>query len=314
MIISETKRVLTVVLGLSLIAGLALAQEGQGAGRRIRRGDGPPAGMARPEPGGANPLSRLIQADAVEARTRNTDNGVDVILTSESAEAVEQLQRRAAAVVERLNQARGRMGGRGGERNFQGRPGRGNRPEGAGRGAGFGPPERAGRPGAGRRGPAFGILPLLIRGDLELEAHNRDNGVVLRFTTGDAELVKQLQEGVAEWIEQGGEGNREGGAGAMRQMVQILGQEGVDVEVRERDAGVSVSVTSRNPEVAARIREILPRYFEQLQQMARRMGQAGERPGDRGYRNRAEGPPRDGFGPRRGRSGEGRFGPPPPEL
>jgi len=104
----------------------------------------------------------------------------------------------------------------------------------------------------------------------------------------------------------------------MRKALGVLALEGVVLNVKETDSGISVTINSKDPEAAKAIKANLPAYFEQLQAMAQRMKRAREgrrRPGaDQGApRMRDDGPPRDRqAGPARRRGSGGRFGPPPP--
>lgn len=256
---------LFVGLGLVACAGLVLAQAPD-----MPRGPGGPggpgAGRMGQGPGGFRPgLGMLVAGEDVQVEVTNTDNGVDLTITTEDPEAVEALQGRVEGGVMRLEQiaqgARERMGPR--------------------RGPGELP------------GEFFGLL---VAGDLEVTSRGVDDGAVVSFTSDRPEVVEALQQNMPQWAAQAQEGGRRWQEmrarwERTREALAVIANEEVNIEVAETDDGITVSITSENPEVVAQIKEKLPEYFEGQQEAARmgaqwgggRFGgpEAGRGPGER---------------------------------
>ena len=246
---------------LAASAGLALAQDRGGPPPRGQGGDRPP--MQREA--GRDPLASLLAMDQVQVEVVETDNGMKLNVTTERAEAVERLQQRVEQAVARMQQTAERAGER---------PQR----EGA-------PPatERGGRQAQGRPDMPGGkglLVRLLNTGQLDVDTKKIDRGIAVRFSSENARIVSALHEQLPLMVlalqERRAGRPDEPRPEGMRRLIRLLGEEDVSIRVREKDKGVSVDVTSDNPELAKLIKDYLPDYFEQLQQMARRMKQAGE--------------------------------------
>jgi len=304
-------KVALTLAGITLCAGLALAQQGDRRGRRDAPQDPPMqrgqwAGQQRPMDQGQrrSPLDMLLAADGVTVDVKNRDAGVDLVISLGQAEAVERLQQRVGALVDRVGEMAGRAGDR--RRPEQRQP----------RGGREGGPQQPGMAGGGR---GDRLMALLATGAVQLASQNTDDGVVLSFRSETPDIVEALQQALPQAVERartqrGQAGDRD----AMRKALGVLALEGVVLNVKETDSGISVTINSKDPEAAKAIKANLPAYFEQLQAMAQRMKRAREgrrRPGaDQGApRMRDDGPPRDRqAGPARRRGSGGRFGPPPP--
>jgi hypothetical protein len=275
----KTERwLMAVAAGLVLLAasGYALAQPAP---------EGPPGGPPRralaarrgpPRQG----LGFLRWGREVDVEVIETDDGVVLKITPKDPEKLEQSQDRLArateAVNDRLAAARERLG-------EDGPPA---------------PPE------------ARGLFPLLLRGSVELASQETDEGVTITLRSEDAEIVERLHERVPEMVERAGEireraERRRERRGSTREALALLAEEEVAVTVEETDDGITVAVSSEDPEVAEQIRERLPAYFEGQKGFARQARRW------RRYMHGRRGPegPR-GFGPqgRHGWRGYGRRG------
>nr|MCK4375399.1 flagellar hook-length control protein FliK [Candidatus Brocadiia bacterium] len=221
-------------IGLVACAGLVLAQApdwgggagggGGGFGGRQRQGQ-------RWRPG----LALLVAGEGVEVQVANTDNGVDLTLSAEGAEAVEELQNRVQGGVMRLAQTAERAREQ------------------------MGPQERP----AGRRRDIF---RLLIDGDLEIGAKKTENGMVVSLTSDNPEVVQALQEDMPQRVAAArAAGQQLGDAQARwqrtRQAFAVLANDEVKLEVKETEDGISVLITSENPQVVKQIQATLADYF-----------------------------------------------------
>jgi hypothetical protein len=226
-------------------AGLVLAQApdeepGRG-GRAGRRGgrDGRP-GMREEHREAMRGVMAVIALLGHESATiENTDDGIDVTVTPE--DDVGQLQQQVQEKLQALEQARGEL------------------------------PDRPGDRGRGR-GPRQ-LFGLILRGDIELTARNIDNGVVLSITSDDPEVVQAIQERIPQLQERAGRMRQ------MRERMQrrreaheLLAQENVTITTEETAEGIAVTVTTENPETEQRIKDLLPEFFEGLQEMPQRDG------------------------------------------
>jgi hypothetical protein len=104
-----------VVVALAAAAGLALAQAPDwGPPPGGGPAGGPPQGRGArgPQAARAPALAMLVGGENVQTEISNTDNGVDLTVISTDKERVGDLQARAQAGVTRMEQAAERMGGR----------------------------------------------------------------------------------------------------------------------------------------------------------------------------------------------------------
>lgn len=280
-------RMTALLAGIGLVAcgGLVLAQApdwgggggfGGGGGGGFAGGAGGQRQRQRWRPG----LALLVAGEGVEVQVANTDNGVDLTLSAEGAEAVEELQNRVQGGVMRLTQtaerAREQMGD-------QERP-------------------------AGRRRDIF---RLLLDGDLEIGARKTENGMVVSLTSDDPEVVQALQETMPQRVAAARvAGQQLGDAQARwqrtRQAFAVLANDEVKLEVQETEDGISVLITSENPEVVKEIQATLADYFNGQKESAQAALQWGGGPGQwRGVRPGAPGgpAPRPAQAPRGARRG-----------
>jgi hypothetical protein len=148
---------------------------------------------------------------------------------------------------------------------------------------------------------------------VNLSTKEVDNGIVVSFSSEDADTVKALQEQMPQWV---AVARQQGQLQVQRRQQmqaarELLANEAVKIEVEQTDNGILVKVTSDDPELAKQVKESLPAYFEAQAEMARRMGQGpGARRG--GPMGPGFGRGGRGFGPQggmgRGRGGRGRGG------
>ncbi len=292
--LTSYKTGLLVCVAVAVCAGLAVAQQGGWPGRRTFRGPeaGPPAGrqMMRGPTERARPgLETLLTAEDMDVQVVKTDAGVELTITTTKPDLVPRLQRVAQTGVERLE----RFGAAGPEAGL---------PQGD-------LPVRSGR-----------ILSLVWSGDLIISARDIDDGVVVSFTSDNADVVTRIHEHVPQWVSETAE-RQEGGARGARRMAQsrealtLLASDKVKLEVKETDKGITINVTSDDPEVAKQIREKLPAYYEGQKDLAGRAqqwmgrGQQWMRRGPQGMGRGQQGP----AGPRgeQGRGGRRRAAPDP---
>jgi len=219
---------LLVGIGVIVSAGLVAAQQGRGRGPAGGQGRGPVAGPRLARPGLT--LPRLLTSPTANVEVVNTDNGVDVRLTAEEKLYFPRMQQIARAWVEQVNRYR----------SAEERPAA---PPPAGSGA---------------------VLGLIASGKVKLTAENLDNGVVLRFTTEDAELVKEIQQRVGTWVTQ------TRSAAQIQQALAVLANDKVKLEVKKTDKGITVLVTSDDPELIEQIQTKLAPYFQGQKEYAKR--------------------------------------------
>jgi hypothetical protein len=243
-------------------AGAVLAQApdeepGRGGGRPGKRGDR--GGQMAPE---HREAIRAVMGVAAllgheNAVIANTENGVDVAITTEDDVAA--LQEDVKEKVDGLNKAVGDV------------------------------PRRRGADRKGRRLPG-----LLMLGQASVSAGNSDDGVVLSITAEDAETVQTIQQTAPEWQEKARKMHQKHEhMRSRKQAHELLTGEDVTIATEETEDGIAVRITSDNPETTARIKELLPQFFEAIANRDRdreRQGRRGDgerpkkhrRPRDRG--------------------------------
>ena len=263
---------LMAVVGIGACAGMALAQALDPGPAR----GGPPGaaqgmrllGLAR---AAMEPLV-LFGGEDAKTQVANTDKGVDITVTAAKPEDVAKLQEAVQSSVTRVQQAvqaaeavRGRMG------------------------------EQGARPRARRD-----LRALLASGQATIDAKKTDNGMIVSLSSDKPEVVQMIQQDAPKWVAE--ERTREqrmaelrGRAEKAREAMALLGQDDVKLEVTQADNGITVQVTSANPDVAKQIKENLPAYFEAQKELGKNAGQlqrrAGGIPGGPLQRRRAGGPP-----------------------
>lgn len=235
--------VLTVIVGGLLVSGaLALAQP-RGGGRATRG----PAHQMRRTPRAAHPGGMQMAwlfAGADRIKVEQTDSGARVRVTAEEESSVQGIQTRVESVVEALGTMAEHLAQREG-------------------------------PVPGGRGPA-GVMGHVVRGELEVSAEEIDDGAVVTFTADNPELAAQVYErlqAAAERAEATEAGPRQmrGAMQHMRRAHGLLASEKVETEVVETEKGLTVRVTSDEPEVVERIQAELKPYFQGLKDRAHMM-------------------------------------------
>ncbi|MFO8008407.1 MAG: hypothetical protein R6V05_11810 [Candidatus Brocadiia bacterium] len=284
---TRRKVVWMLLLGVALAVGLAYAQPAEPRARD-RGPQAPAVPHARAARFGGGPLAGLMADEATDVEVELTDEGVELIITTEP-ERVEELRERARLAAERLETAAARFGERA--------------------------PEERPRMGRLMRRDRPGLLGLVVRGELDVDVRETDDGVVLSLISDEPEVVERLHDRIPDAVAEAREraerrhewAERRGGAPG------VLADEAVDVQVRETDEGVVIHVTSDDPELADRIREHVPGAFERMREFRarRRERLEGDQPwGPAMMRRRMERGPmhQRGFGPMHGRPGERSWG------
>ena len=146
--------------------------------------------------------------------------------------------------------------------------------------------------------------------DVEVSSRKVETGAVVSFTSDRPEVVQRLQQGMPQQVANARAQAQQWGAGAARwqatrDALTVLAREDVKVEVKETDSGITVTITSADPETVKQIKEKLSAYYKGQQEQARTMPQRGG-PGMGGPRGpgAAGGAP----GPRGGARGGARRG------
>lgn len=248
------------VLALIACAGLVLAQAPDW---RAPAAEGAPAaGGARPGrpgrgaervPAGVGPMLMLMLVQgAGQAGVTNADAGVDLKLTVDDPQEVAVLQWRVERAVANLESMVERLA----QRAQEGAP-------------------------AGRQ--ARGLLGLLAGGDAAISSKNIEDGVVVSFTSDKPEVVQALQQNMPQWVAQAQERGDQARqlqqrARAMREALALLADDKVAVEVEETEQGITVNVTSEDPELAKQIKEKLADYFRNRKEFAQGVGELPARP------------------------------------
>lgn len=209
----------------------------------------------------------LTAGEGVNVAVANTDNGVDLTITSDSPD---ELRARVQAAVKAL------------ERQAK-------QPAGPPAGPKAGPP--------GPTGAQGGLVRLIASGDVQIATKDVDNGVVVSFTSEKPEVVKRLQASMPEWI---GAARERGERVQQMQLhwekaraaLGLIATDEVKIEVKEAENGLTIHVTSDDPAVAQQIKKQLTAYYEGQKEFARMVmsGQAGRGPRG-GPRGPQAGPP-----------------------
>jgi hypothetical protein len=212
----------------------------------------------------------LTAGEGVNVAVTNTENGVDLTITSDSPDEV---RGRVQAGVKALQrQAR--------------QPG----------------------PAAGpQAGPQGGLARLIAAGEVQVTTKDVENGVVVSFTSEKPEVAKSLQARMPEWIGAARErGERIQKAQLQwektRAALGLIATDEVKIEVKEADNGLTIQVTSDDPAVAQRIKDQLTAYYKGQKEFARMVisrqaargphgGPRGPRVGPPGGPGRHPGPP-----------------------
>ncbi len=250
-------------LALAVTGGLALAQRRD----MPMRPGGMGPGMQHPGTGprqGADPGAGLgwLMAEADEVEVTDTDDGVRVNVVVRDPATRERIQNRVRRAVDGLNVMA----------------------------------EHAAERGAPAPQMMQGVMPLLISGQIVLGARSTDDGVSVTFSSENPQIVRRLQQALpqlAERVRQRGGNEQDDRTPAMqhaREAMELLAQDSVDIEVDQVAGGISVSITSTDPEVAKAIQKDLTAYFNHAKQRARMMQRMQERMREReGGRGRQEG-------------------------
>jgi hypothetical protein len=207
-----------------------------------------------------------LSAPGAKTEVANTEKGVDVAITAEKPEDVARVQEGIQADVIQIQQmaenAHGRMAGQGA------RAARGER----------------------------GLFVLLANGEANVSAKKTEKGMVVSLTSEKPEVVQTIQQNAPQWVAQARA--REQAAEEMRARMEkmreaavLVGNEDVKLDVKETDNGVTVQITSANPDLAKQIKNTLPAGIEGLKEMARSGAGAMGGPGGplRGMRRGAPG-------------------------
>ncbi|NLW49424.1 MAG: hypothetical protein GXY85_01090 [Candidatus Brocadiaceae bacterium] len=195
--------------------------------------------------GGSGILAVFLGGETEGVQVLNAPDGVDLKMTADEPARVTALQLRVAeGVAAGLARTQERTQRR------RARPGQ---------------PERPLRAGAG---PAA-----LLAEDVGVSARNTDDGVIVSFTSTRPEVVQALQERMPQWVDALSERARR--ARRTQEARRLLRDQQVAMDVQETGNGIVVTITSDDPEVAARIRDLLP---EHLQAQHKPLGAAGAGP------------------------------------
>lgn len=245
-----TSSALAVGLGLVLCAGLALGQAPdwqRGRGPRAGRG-GPAAQPPRWQAG----LGILLGIEDTEVKVTNTDDGVTLAIKATDPDALEAVRGETQGGVSALRT----IAERAGERFAQGPP-----------------------PGPG----PGGLLRMLAAGDVDVAYEETDEGAVVKFTSDKPEVVQALQQRMPQWVAQAQERGqlmaqmRERMEDA-REALALIANEGVTIKVEETEDGITVKVTSEDPDLVAQIKEKLSAYYEGQKELAQMTGRLGAAP------------------------------------
>jgi len=124
--------------------------------------------------------------------------------------------------------------------------------------------------GAGRAG-----LPAMVAsGELKLGTEDIDSGVAVTVSSTNPQTVSRLQAELPRLVE--ARKAMQAAAEQARQFDRLLASGKVAVSVKPIDGGVTVSITSDDPRLAAEIKDRLPAYFEGMTQRAQLMKQDTE--------------------------------------
>ena len=168
------------------------------------------------------------------ATSANTDKGVNLILTADQPDQVPRVQKEATARVTKLSGAAGRAAKR--------------RPE--------------------------GLAGLIASGAVKLNAENFDKGVVVAFTSDNADAVSQLQTDIPQMIEAHAAmaTPAEKVLAALEDTApanQLLASGKVKINVKETAKGVVVEVYTDDPKLALQLRDRMLTYFEGMPDRAK---------------------------------------------
>jgi hypothetical protein len=143
--------------------------------------------------------------------------------------------------------------------------------------------------------------------DAEVSSRKVEKGVVVSFTSDRPEVVQRLQQNLPQQVANARAQAQQGMARwqATRDALTVLARDDVKVEVKETDSGVTVTITSADPETVKQIKEKLSPYYKGEQEQARAMLRGGGR-GMGGFMGGFGGP--GAPGPRAGARGGGRRG------
>jgi hypothetical protein len=241
----------TVSLALVIIvvsAGLAMAQApdqepGRGEGRGGGRGGrgGRGGGQMRAIMGVAMLLGH---EDAI---IENTTEGIRVVIEPE--DDVDDLQEAVEERVGELREAMAERGAAGRKRGDDGVPGN--------------------------------LAVIIMQGRATVDVENTDDGVVLEITSGEEAVVDKIQEIAPEWQQRAQRMNKMRERMRMQhEAFKLLGDEDIQIETVRTENGVTVRVTTDDPELREEIQELLPEFFGGVGEMRRDRDRDRERDGD----------------------------------
>jgi len=244
---------LVAVAGIAVCAGLALAQApdaGPGGPPAPAGPRGAVGARAMGAPGGPGGFAQrmggvmLLSAPGAKTEVANTEKGVDVAITAEKPEDVARVQEAIQAGVMQTQQIAENVRAR-----LAGQPARGARAE-------------------------RGLFLLLASGDANVSAKKTDKGMVVSLTSDKPEVVQTIQQNAPQWVAEARD--REKAQEEMRARMEkvreaavLVANEDVKLDVKETDNGITVQITSPNPDLAKQIKNTLPAGIEGLKEIAK---------------------------------------------
>ena len=250
---------------LALAAAGALALGLTSTYGQERGGYGYEGGRPGRMPAGGRPAAMaFLTAEGVDVTVTEHADGVTILVTSDNPKLAERIK---AGVPESMRHLRKRL--------YDARERR--QPEGAGRG-GVG---RGGRPMPPRMAGGFGLL---ASEEVDMQFAPRDDGVAIVLSTQNPDLAAQLKKVLPKQIEamrRAGPAKR-----AQGDLLRLAASGQVKVKLTELDDGVTLTLTSDNPEVAACCLSCAARQIRHIEEGKRKF-RAQER---KGQRARARGP------------------------
>ncbi len=125
----------------------------------------------------------------------------------------------------------------------------------------------------GRAGKTEGLAGMIQSGEVKVAAQNIDNGVVVTVDSTNAEMAGKLQVELPKLIEV-----RKAVQTAVeqaREFDRLVSSGKVAFNVQQTATGVTVSLSSDDPNLAAEIKAKVPAYFDALKQRAQLMEKMG---------------------------------------
>jgi hypothetical protein len=179
----------------------------------------------------------LLTIEETEVTVANVDGGVELTITTENPDAVERLQQGVARGVQGIQRILEGIGDRQGNRRFA----------------------------------AVGFWGVLRGGEVALAVANVEKGVVLSIMSQNADVVKNLQDNMPQWVEQARDRRKRMDEARRRATLQaevnrLIANEKIRIEFERTDDGLTVKFVSDDPELSKKLQEMMPGYFKSLQE------------------------------------------------